>query len=113
MTIKEAQKTVDKWINRIGNGYFAPVTNIAVLAEEVGELSHAVVRRYGEQCPKPDDRTDDLRIADELADVLWVTLALANQTGVDMTDAFRRTLDKKTRRDLHRFDHPGPAPEDH
>lgn len=104
MTIDEAQNIVDKWIKSTGHGYFDPVTNIALLAEEVGELSHVVVRRYGSQRPKPGDRTDNDAIADELADVLWVTLALANQTGTDLTAALKRSLDKKTTRDAHRFE---------
>lgn len=105
-TLTEAQRRVDEWITSIGHGYFNPVTNIAVLAEEVGELSHAVVRRYGEQRPKAGDAIGDDVIADELADVLWVVLALANQTGTDLEDAFARTLAKKTLRDAHRFENP-------
>jgi len=103
-TLNEAQRRVDEWITGIGHGYFHPVTNIAVLAEEVGELSHAVVRRYGEQRPKAGDATDNDTIADELADILWVVLALANQTGTDLETAFARTIAKKTARDAHRFD---------
>lgn len=103
MTIKEAQQTVDKWITETGGGYFSPVSNIAALAEEVGELSHIVLRRYGEQIPKEGDRTDDDAIAGELADVLWVTLALANQMGIDLTDALNSSIDKKNRRDSQRF----------
>lgn len=104
MSIDEAQKMVDDWINSTGKGYFQPVTNVAVLAEEVGELARIVVRRYGEQRPKPGDATDAGSLADELADVLWVTLALANQTGVNLTDALRRGHLKRTERDNHRFD---------
>lgn len=105
-TLTEAQRRVDEWINTIGHGYFNPVTNIAILAEEVGELAHAVVRRYGQQRPKAGDAIDNDTIADELADVLWVVIALANQTGTDLETAFARTLDKKTKRDAHRFDNP-------
>lgn len=103
MTIKEAQKLVDRWIQDTGKGYFAPVTNIAVLAEEVGELAHVVLRRCGEQRPKAGDATDDTALSEELADVLWVTLALANQLGVDMTDALVQSHLKKSLRDADRF----------
>lgn len=103
MTIKEAQQLVDKWIKGTSVGYFEPVTNIAVLAEEVGELAHVVLRRYGRQRPKPGDATDDDTIAGELADVLWVTLALANQMGIDLTDALRNGHAKRSSRDANRF----------
>lgn len=104
MTIEQAQQMVDRWISTVGHGYFQPVTNVAVLAEEVGELAHVIVRRYGEQRSKAGDAIDDRAVADELADVLWVLLALANQTGIDLTEAFERTLAKKNTRDAHRFD---------
>ena len=104
MTIKEAQTLVDDWITATGKGYFQPVTNVAVLAEEVGELAHVVLRRYGEQQPKPGDATDDATIASELADVLWVTLALANQMGIDLTDALREGHEKRSTRDRNRFE---------
>lgn len=104
INLDEAQKMVDRWINTVGHGYFSPVTNVAVLAEEVGEFAHIIVRRYGEQRAKAGDAVDDQAIADELADVLWVVLALANQTGVDLTKAFERTLAKKNTRDANRFD---------
>lgn len=103
MTIKEAQQLVDRWILDTGKGYFSPVTNVAVLAEEVGELSHIILRRFGEQRPKPGDAIDDAALASELADVLWVTLALANQTGVDLTEAFAQAHLKRQKRDAHRF----------
>lgn len=103
MTIKQAQQLVHNWITTTGGGYFQPVTNIAVLAEEVGELSHIVLRRYGEQVPKPGDAVDNDAIAAELADILWVTLALANQMDIDMTEAFQGTLSKKNNRDARRF----------
>lgn len=103
MTIKEAQQLVDRWITSTGKGYFQPVTNVAVLAEEVGELAHIVLRRYGEQRPKAGDAVDDEALASELADVLWVTLALANQTGVDLTEALAAAHTKRTTRDAHRF----------
>lgn len=95
---------VDTWIKSTGKGYFAPVTNVAVLAEEVGELAHIVLRRYGEQRPKADDAVDDKALADELADVMWVTLALANQMGIDMEDALTNAHAKRTARDANRFD---------
>ena len=104
MTIKEAQKLVDEWIMSTGKGYFQPVTNVAALAEEVGELAHVVLRRCGEQRPKPGDAFDDEAVASELADVLWVTLALANQLGVDLSKALRDGHEKRSRRDVHRFD---------
>ena len=104
MTIQEAQTLVDTWIKSTGKGYFEPVTNIAVLAEEVGELAHVVLRRYGEQRPKPGDATDDATIASELADVLWVTLALANQMNIDLSKALRDGHAKRSHRDSHRFD---------
>ena len=103
MTIEEAQHTVDKWIRETGKGYFDPVTNVAVLAEETGELAHILLRRYGQQKPKATDDLSDIRLADELADVLWVTLALANQTGVNLTEALHANLDKKQTRDAGRF----------
>lgn len=103
MTIKEAQNMVDTWIKDTGRGYFAPVTNVAVLAEEVGELAHIVLRRYGEQRPKEGDAVDADSLAAELADVLWVTLALANQTGVDLDEALRAGHAKRSERDRERF----------
>ena len=103
MTIKDAQILVDDWIKNIGNGYFSPVTNVAVLAEEVGELAHVVVRRYGQQRPKQGDAVSKKDVASELADVLWVILALANQTGVDLSEALRLSHEKKSRRDAIRF----------
>lgn len=100
ISLREAQEAVDRWISTIGHGYFSPLTNMAVLAEETGEVARIIARRYGDQKAKQGDSGD---LADELADVLWVTLALANQTGVDLTDAFRRNIEKKTRRDKDRF----------
>ncbi len=100
MTLEEAQHEVDHWIRTIGVRYFGELTNLGILMEEVGELSRVLVRRYGEQSSKPSDTAKDL--ADEMADVLWVLLALANQTGVDLTDAFRKNIDKKTLRDADR-----------
>lgn len=101
MTIQEAQLTVDHWIKTIGNGYFDHLTNMAILTEEVGEVARIIARKYGKQTPKPGDMTHDL--GDELADVLWVIICLANQSGVDLTDALRLSLRKKTERDATRF----------
>ena len=104
MTLAEAQALVDQWIKSTGAGYFAPVTNIAVLAEEVGELAHVVLRRYGEQRAKSGDRTDQEAVAEEMADVLWVVLALANQMDVNLTEALKATMEKRCSRDAHRFE---------
>lgn len=100
MTLQEAQNEVDHWIRTVGVRYFGELTNLGILMEEVGELSRLMVRRYGEQSSKPTDTSKDL--ADEMADVLWVLIALANQTGVNLTDAFRKNLEKKTTRDADR-----------
>ena len=100
MTIQEAQKNVDEWINTTGVRYFDELTNMALLTEEVGEVARIIARRYGEQSEKESDRNHDL--GDELADVLWVLMCLANQTGVDMTEAFRKNLEKKNLRDKDR-----------
>ncbi len=99
VTLSDAQKIVDEWITTVGVRYFSPLTNMAVLAEETGEVARIMARRYGDQSFKPGENSD---LADELADLLWVTIAIANQTGVDLTDAFRRNLEKKTRRDSSR-----------
>lgn len=100
MTIKEAQQLVDDWINTTGVRYFNELTNMAMLTEEVGEVARIIARRYGEQSFKESDKSVDL--ADEFADVLFVLICLANQTGVDLTEAFARNLEKKTRRDTLR-----------
>ncbi|HEY4655164.1 MAG TPA: nucleotide pyrophosphohydrolase [Cyclobacteriaceae bacterium] len=97
MTLHDAQQQVDAWIRTTGVRYFNELTNTAILAEEVGEVARIMARRYGEQSEKPTDR--DLDLGDELADVLWVLICLANQTGIDLTEAFRRNLAKKTTRD--------------
>ena len=99
MTLKEAQQQVDRWIKEYGVRYFSELTNMAVLTEEVGELARVMARRYGDQSFKPGE-TDNLE--EELADVLWVLICLANQTNVDLTEAFRRSLEKKTKRDRKR-----------
>lgn len=100
MTIEEAQKTVDEWIRTYGVRYFSELTNMAILTEEVGEVARVMARRYGEQSSKESDKGCEL--ADELADVLWVLLCIANQTGVDLTEAFKSNLEKKTKRDAER-----------
>lgn len=99
ISLQEAQRTVDEWIRTYGVRYFSELTNMAILTEEVGELARIMSRKYGEQSFKPGEPQDP---ADEMADVLWVLLCLANQTGVDLTDAFRRNLEKKTQRDKER-----------
>ncbi len=100
MTIKEAQDTVDKWIRENGVRYFSELTNMAILAEEVGEVARIIARKYGDQSFKESDKFKDL--ADEYADVLFVLICLANQTGVDLTEAFKKNLQKKTDRDIDR-----------
>jgi NTP pyrophosphatase (non-canonical NTP hydrolase) len=99
MTIEEAQKTVDQWIKTYGVRYFSELTNMAILTEEVGELARVMARKYGEQSFKPGEKDN---IADEVADILWVLICLANQTGVNLTEALRANIDKKTVRDKER-----------
>ncbi|AFK02618.1 MazG nucleotide pyrophosphohydrolase [Emticicia oligotrophica DSM 17448] len=100
MTIEEAQKIVDEWITTIGVRYFNELTNTAILMEEVGEVARIMARRYGEQSEKESDKNKDLD--DEMADVLFVLICLANQTGINLTEALLKNLEKKTKRDLHR-----------
>jgi len=100
MTIKQAQKDVDQWINTYGVRYFNELTNMAILTEEVGELARIISRRYGEQSEKESDKNKDL--GDEMADVLWVIMCLANQTGIDLTEALEKNFEKKTTRDKDR-----------
>ena len=100
MTIQEAQQQVDRWIKTTGVRYFNELTNTAILAEEVGEVARIMARRYGEQSEKESDKATDL--GDELADVLWVVICLANQTGIDLTAAFKKNLEKKSIRDKAR-----------
>ncbi len=100
MEIKEAQLIVDQWIKEHGVRYFNELTNLAVLTEEVGEVARIIARRYGEQSEKESDKGKDL--GDEFADVLFVLICLANQTGVDLTEALQKNLDKKTGRDFQR-----------
>lgn len=99
-TLADVQSTVDEWITTIGVRYFSELTNMAILTEEVGELARIMARRYGDQSEKPSDAALDL--GDEMADVLWVLAALANQTGVDLSAAFQRNIEKKTQRDADR-----------
>lgn len=99
MTIKEAQDTVNEWIRQYGVRYFSELTNMAVLTEEVGELARVMARRYGDQSFKPGE---DDNLGEEMADILWVLCCLANQTGVDLTEEFTKSLEKKTRRDKER-----------
>ncbi|MBQ9532737.1 MAG: nucleotide pyrophosphohydrolase [Prevotella sp.] len=96
MTIKEAQQQVDKWIREYGVRYFSELTNMACLTEEVGELARVIARKYGDQSFKAGEEAN---LEEEMADVLWVLICLANQTGVDLTEAFRKSMEKKTKRD--------------
>lgn len=100
MTISEAQQQVDGWIKTVGVRYFSELTNMAILTEEVGELARIMARTYGDQSFKKTDLKKNL--ADEMADVLWVLICLANQTGVDLTDALQKNIQKKTNRDAER-----------
>lgn len=100
ITITEAQKMVDYWIKTVGVRYFSELTNMAILTEEVGELARIIARKYGDQSFKKSDESYNL--ADEMADVLWVLICLANQTGVDLNEAFLKNLEKKNNRDKDR-----------
>lgn len=100
MTIQEAQKEVDIWIKTIGVRYFSELTNMTILTEEVGELARIMARTYGDQSFKKSDL--DKNLGDEMADVLWVLICLANQTGIDLTEAFKKNIEKKTNRDKDR-----------
>jgi NTP pyrophosphatase (non-canonical NTP hydrolase) len=97
ITIRNAQSEVHEWISRYGVRYFSELTNLAILTEEVGEVARIIARKYGDQSSKNNEANNNL--ADELADVLWVLICLANQTGVDLTDAFMKNMEKKTERD--------------
>ena len=99
MTISEAQKIVDSWIKEYGVRYFDEMTNLAILTEEVGEVARIMARKYGEQSFKEGEKSS---LSDELADVLWVLICIANQTGVDLTEALQKNIDKKTKRDNRR-----------
>lgn len=100
LTIQEAQQKVDEWIKTVGVKYFSPLTNLGILMEEVGELSRLMVRIYGEQSFKESDMKN--KLSDEMADVLWVLICLANQTGVDLTEALYKNFEKKSLRDAER-----------
>src|SRR5215510_12361238 len=100
MSIQDAQQQVDKWITTTGVRYFNELTNMAMLSEEVGEVARIIARRYGEQSEKESDKLKDL--GDEMADVLWVLICLANQTGVNLTESFHKNMQKKTIRDKDR-----------
>jgi NTP pyrophosphatase (non-canonical NTP hydrolase) len=100
MTIQQAQTDVDNWIKTVGVRYFSELTNLGILMEEVGELSRLMVRKFGEQSYKESDKGKEL--SDEMADVLWVLICLANQTGVDLTDALKKNFEKKNLRDAER-----------
>ncbi|MBC7589071.1 MAG: nucleotide pyrophosphohydrolase [Chitinophagaceae bacterium] len=100
MTIEQAQQEVDKWIKTVGVRYFSELTNLGILMEEVGELSRLIVRKYGDQSYKETDKGKEL--GDELADVLWVLICIANQTGINLTDAFQNNFEKKNTRDAVR-----------
>ena len=99
MTIREAQDAVDQWIKTYGVRYFSELTNMAVLTEEVGELARVIARKYGDQSFKAGEKDN---LGDEMADVLWVLLCLANQTGVDLTEELKKNIEKKTLRDKER-----------
>ena len=99
MTIKEAQQTVDEWIREYGVRYFSELTNMACLTEEVGELARVIARKYGDQSFKPGEEPN---LGEEMADVLWVLICLANQTGVDLTEELQKSIAKKTSRDAER-----------
>ena len=99
ITIREAQEMVDNWIKTIGVRYFSPLTNMAILAEETGEVARIMARLHGDQSFKKGETPN---LADELADLLWVTIAIANQEGIDLTQALQRNLEKKTSRDKNR-----------
>jgi NTP pyrophosphatase (non-canonical NTP hydrolase) len=100
MTIQDAQHQVDQWIKTVGVRYFSELTNMAILTEEVGELARIMARKYGDQSFKESDQKNNM--ADEMADVLWVLICLANQTGVDLTDALQKNFEKKSLRDAER-----------
>ena len=99
MTIDQAQKLVDEWIKTYGVRYFSPLTNMACLTEEVGELARVMARKYGEQSFKEGEKEN---LSEEMADVLWVLICLANQTGVNLTEALQKSMEKKTHRDAER-----------
>lgn len=99
MTIQEAQEAVDQWIKTYGVRYFSELTNMAILTEEVGELARVIARKYGDQSFKPGEKEN---LGEEMADVLWVLICIANQTGVDLTEELKKSIEKKTKRDAER-----------
>ena len=101
ISIKQAQERVDEWIRKIGKGYFSELTNMILLTEETGELARVIARTYGDQVAKEGDLRKNL--GEEMADIFWVLLCLANQTGVDLTEEFLKSIEKKTARDTGRF----------
>jgi len=110
MTLHELQNKVDLWITTIGGGYFSELTNLGILTEETGEMARWMVRKYGDQTLKNSEKNVDMdaAIADEMADILWVLLCLANQTGINLTEAFEKNLEKKTHRDKDRHTKKNP-----
>jgi NTP pyrophosphatase (non-canonical NTP hydrolase) len=104
MTLQEAQENVDQWIQTYGGGYFSELTNLGILTEEVGEMARWIVRQYGDQSFKPSEKEVDIKsaITDEMTDILWVLLCLANQMDIDLTTGFEKNLSKKTQRDSTR-----------
>lgn len=104
MTLQEAQQAVDAWIRQYGGGYFSELTNLGILTEEVGEMARWMVRKYGDQSLKPSEQQVDMKkaIQDEMTDILWVLLCLANQMDIDLTHGFRQNIEKKTKRDHSR-----------
>ena len=104
MTIQEAQRKVDAWIQQYGGGYFSELTNLGILAEEVGETAHWIVRKYGDQTLKPSEKEINMddAIADEMTDILWVLICLANQMGIDLDKELQKNIEKKTLRDANR-----------
>jgi len=109
MTIQEAQQKVDDWIQQYGGGYFGELTNLGILTEEVGEMARWMVRKYGDQTLKPSEQNTDIKAAieDEMTDILWVLMCLANQMQIDLTTSLERNIEKKTTRD-HSRHRPNP-----
>ena len=106
MTIQEAQQKVDQWIQQYGGGYFSELTNLGILTEEVGEMARWIVRKYGDQSLKPEEKEINMHaaITDEMSDILWVLICLANQMGIDLEEGMQKNIEKKTTRDAHRHE---------
>ena len=104
MTIQEAQKSVDQWIQQYGGGYFSELTNLGILSEEVGEMARWIVRKYGDQSLKPEEKNIDMKeaIEDEMTDILWVLMCMANQMNIDLSAGLKKNIEKKTLRDYDR-----------